>query len=469
MLLFERTIRTVSRPTPGGSAKYRRNLFARTYQNLYFMPMTVQIARLIDRANLSTMSLAMKIVKNYADDGSSSYTFQSAKQRRGLYLTKDYELAQEAAIELAFATKSKPLLFVLELNEEDKTTKFIQVQKRHPKDLILTSRLDKSRIQAILGVEYKYENTDDQEVQVVKSKITTNNVAPADIEEVKSNGEMLHQTLLQKDLEAYARETADDIAPVFKAQVANKLEERLKDDPDFNDFAREHLDPYDMNRSVSLLISQWANTSADSSQLSVSMQLAAAEEFGMPEQLTYHMDSYVVGRAEQLADVRAGQRKFIRAMYEATQEQLKSEGIEELYLFRGMAWNYEPSGLDKVTWDRSLHEVEFMTQPMSSFSYSFEESMKFASDIEGMGDEEPPRYSAVVFIKVPRERVLSTFRTGYGCTDEAEVVLLGGTDTYRLFAFSEQDNPVTYKEHSLIKESLITGKSATRPRTIDDK
>lgn len=152
------------------------------------------------------------------------------------------------------------------------------------------------------------------------------------------------------------------------------------------------------------LVSTWASTSADNHPLAIKMQHAIAKEFGLSAAKTAHFaigDTFTNPLHEKIA------RAFARAMYDNTQKQFREAGITHLTLYRGM----------NVKTTSSMGDVVFgfdtmILQPASSFSASPSTAFSFAGEM-------------VMSVRVPISEVLGTARTGYGCLNESEFVLLG--------------------------------------------
>jgi phage gp29-like protein len=232
-----------------------------------------------------------------------------------------------------------------------------------------------------------------------------------------------------------------------KASIAQRIATSLRNDPHTQAFVNRYAisDPntpgaapgwlsYVLNRYnakdpyealASQMIGTWASTSGNENPLSIALQNAVRDEFGLKEarldhfakkgapalhmaeiaakQLLSHHASERSGNGESIHGML---RAFARAQYNETQKDLASMGVRNLYLYRGVGQDlghrYSVNGAFRSTY----------LQPASSFT--------------------PDKYTAAAFgkttmmVKVPRERVLSTWRTGLGCRGEHEVVVLGG-------------------------------------------
>jgi hypothetical protein len=161
------------------------------------------------------------------------------------------------------------------------------------------------------------------------------------------------------------------------------------------------------------IIQQWAATSGDSNPRSIMMQLAAKAEFKL-EGTTLWWEKAALKEAEELFKIHGDSaRKFLRLMYEDTQEHLKKLGLKTVRVARGFKGE-----VDDVlsTVEKPLLKTKIELQPMSSFSSNFDIAEDFSARSE---------LKNMFFAEVPADRILSTPVTGYGCKDEFEFVVLG--------------------------------------------
>ena len=87
-------------------------------------------------------------------------------------------------------------------------------------------------------------------------------------------------------------------------------------------------------RVVQDFISAWASSASDNHPVSLSVQLAAAEMFGVePPEFIKHAAEAASGKMQDWID---DARKIVPAVYADTQAWLKKHGIKKLYLARGM-------------------------------------------------------------------------------------------------------------------------------------
>jgi hypothetical protein len=252
-----------------------------------------------------------------------------------------------------------------------------------------------------------------------------------------------------------------------KRQVVKDLSERLKDNPDFVAWAERTDDPYfghgetPLERGVDRLVIQWTTTSRQEIG-PVAMQLAAQEEFGLTGAATAHLPKNTVEAAKhflhgtseayptiELAEaaraapkqefgflsllsgpspapdpgVGPAYRAFLRAQYENTQEFLARSGAPDVItLWRGSRHeSIAELGVDGVG-KVSRTRVHF--QPISSTAGNPNIASGYVTN-PPTGDARDLEYGVLTAIRVPRASVLATPRTGVGCLEEAEFVLLG--------------------------------------------
>jgi hypothetical protein len=171
-------------------------------------------------------------------------------------------------------------------------------------------------------------------------------------------------------------------------------------------------------KAISQMISNWANSSGDGQPRSVAMQLAAQEEFGLVAEISHYGDDVIeaarallAGPADDFVGIlsleggpalpaRDMVRSFLRAQYDYTQAWFKSQGVSELTLIRGAAYD------DFIVAGAS----DLQLQPLSSFTTDWGTASEFGQTFH--------------VVRVPADQVLSTFRTGFGCLVEEEVVVM---------------------------------------------
>jgi len=183
-------------------------------------------------------------------------------------------------------------------------------------------------------------------------------------------------------------------------------------------------------------IKSWAESSNDNSMTSLAMQQAAELEFGskmsdwQKEQLKNAQDDRAtlpVGHLEMSTltaypfqdkgvggdwpgDTKASTQKFLRAQHDATQAALKAAGVTHVRLYRSIGYPRDENGnrIPYTDGDTIQHEGN----AMESWSTSADVALRFPGH--------------TVRVVVPIARIMSTPRTGLGCMNEYEVVVLGG-------------------------------------------
>jgi len=212
----------------------------------------------------------------------------------------------------------------------------------------------------------------------------------------------------------------------YKGNIVRDMSNRLRGNAAWKDYvartpeAAMRAGETKMHHAVNGMIGMWAGASGDSNLLSVTMQHAVNEEFGLKAR-TDHMPMDNPKFADYYAQNGAAYRAFAREMYNATQEELARDGIKEMTLYRGVKFRTPEQAQEAgFKTDSTAHEATIGQQPASSWSYSFRTAYKFSG-----GSAIP---GAMVAARVPASRVLSTMKTGFGCKNEQEVVLLGSTD-----------------------------------------
>lgn len=186
---------------------------------------------------------------------------------------------------------------------------------------------------------------------------------------------------------------------------------------------------------INELVGTWARTANDNDPTSLGLQMAAHEEFGVPltkwqreniEEIKVYGPERRPAKTniEEFEKAREDGHKFLRAMYNRTQEELKAAGIDEVLLYRGSV-QIEPRDTPEK-W-RKLYSTDTLNEnAMGSWSLSYRTANAFA---HGFGEFETSQTEMETgFIHqalIPRERILSMPKTGAGCLTEFEYIVLG--------------------------------------------
>lgn len=139
----------------------------------------------------------------------------------------------------------------------------------------------------------------------------------------------------------------------------------------------------------------WANGKPVDASTWSTLQASIQAEFGLKDAPTTHLGR----KLKESSDA----RKFVRAQYESTQEELKSRGITEVTVYRGQP---------------KIEGEDVVLQPGSSWSLDRNLASNFAVVSHGENGR-------VLTATVPASRILALPTNG-GCLQQAELVLLGG-------------------------------------------
>jgi hypothetical protein len=175
------------------------------------------------------------------------------------------------------------------------------------------------------------------------------------------------------------------------------------------------------------LVGAWAHTASDEHPLSWALQIAVAQEFGLTERYEallkrlreLHGSKNAPYIAAETISLKPILHKYVRAVYDETQEFLKETGLEELYLARGVGLSAEHAA--NLSRDE-FKEVESPFLPASSWTLDYETAKRFAKWAAEKFSLEPALY----MIRLPKEAfplIISTALSGWGCFGEAEFVL----------------------------------------------
>jgi hypothetical protein len=264
-------------------------------------------------------------------------------------------------------------------------------------------------------------------------------------------------TSLKKELLARGATAVEN-----KKSVEAALQEHLKDKKHYQALRSAFEKTiYAKNGSLERkLIGTWASSSGDNNQLSCALQQATQDAFALPhdaitkEQLHALKDgpedtlmknaaSYLgmeLKTAEETKAFRQGLQEFIQGQYENTQKLLKDMGQEHVYVARGM--KHTPP--DSHFQGKGPSPVKL--QPASSFSANYGTASAFAG------------HSGTVYLcKIPASQVLGTYLTGFGCSNEHEVVVLGH-DTIKSYPVRASNGPTVVHAVGAIEQRIKESK-----------
>jgi len=259
-----------------------------------------------------------------------------------------------------------------------------------------------------------------------------------------------------------------------KSEITEMLLGRLEGDAAWADFLKTEMaeqfaalgaeiigaDAAFDEQTIAGMIHQWAVSSADTDELAIALQACAKEEFaaemhGVPLMTHFQLDIEDVLSAAKGQGADLGIRRFLREMYDSTQEWLIAHDAEEyVILYRGQNWVDLPESTAFKFASRET-QGEFagefggaQFQPMSSFSTNLKTADVFAGEQDN---------HIVMAVRVPRSRIMGTCQTGFGCKDEAEMIVLGGIDDSRVVSWSgwEGTGDIVKPSLSTLKRELI--------------
>jgi len=188
---------------------------------------------------------------------------------------------------------------------------------------------------------------------------------------------------------------------------------------------------------VNDIIANWALSSNDTNIDSLRSQQAVDEEFGLDVELSDWQKKQLkmIGSYDGQLSIDE-RRDIIRSMYERTQKELSDAGYkpeDSVILYRGLQHD--------DFFGKKGDIAEYKGNAMESWTFDYYTAIKFANG----SLEEGGSFGYVLEMKVPIRNILSTPRTGYGCYDEAEVVIFGSIPGHRVriskvYAFEEAYN-----------------------------
>lgn len=204
-------------------------------------------------------------------------------------------------------------------------------------------------------------------------------------------------------------------------------------------------------------VKQWSYSANDNDMRSLSIQEEASKIFDVPlssfqreaiDRLTARGGSFpsqyplFTGEREgkyEISEKRSRTMidKLVSSTYANTQNELASQGVEEVVLYRGIvltddqlrAMGIDPTG-DLV--GTVLSGASDMRNPLESWAADVSVADGFSKTSYDLGSDQ---HSIVIEIRSPASDVYSTARTGQGCLNEAEYILIGRDRDLRIRSF----------------------------------
>lgn len=191
-------------------------------------------------------------------------------------------------------------------------------------------------------------------------------------------------------------DASEDSRKNAKIDIMNKLSEKSQLNTD-------------VTRSM---VSTWANTSADSDIDALKMQESAAKILG--REPSDYVKKKLAGKYMGTPDYTDDEReRFLRAMYEHTQDQFAKAGLkptDTVRVYRGV------TDIPELQGAKHGDEVNITQNPMTSWSLSRNLARGFSSGSLQSG-------SGILTMDVPVSAIMGSCRSGFGCLSEAEVVI----------------------------------------------
>lgn len=188
----------------------------------------------------------------------------------------------------------------------------------------------------------------------------------------------------------------------------------------------------DDDQFAGVFVQQWAGSSMDSHKHMVALQKVVNDKYGdgqwdirtgpgsTARANSYSSKKSAADEAEELiAEHRQAYEAFADAMYNNTQRKFKQLGIKKMTLYRGQDSAISDSGEQMSAWSYGQGTIPDGTnfkarmQPMSSFSSAPSVAKKFGS--------------FRMQTTVPVERIIASCKSGFGCLNEKEFVVIGTT------------------------------------------
>ncbi len=182
----------------------------------------------------------------------------------------------------------------------------------------------------------------------------------------------------------------------------------------------------DTERKVAALMKQWASGHHDS-EPNWALLAAAEAELGAPmREDCWPADSSPFDEGEgsmtwwKQDPAHSALKAFVRAMYETTQEQLQSLGIDEVIASRGVRYN---DAVERCPFTGGLKADDPDLNTLSAFSLDVSTALEFAcpsnDDFEDFTSQ-----SVLIGACIPASRIVCMPTSGLGSTWETELVVM---------------------------------------------
>jgi hypothetical protein len=177
-----------------------------------------------------------------------------------------------------------------------------------------------------------------------------------------------------------------------------------------NDIAERSGLEYD---KVDQMIRKWASTSNDNDASALHLQERASEMFGIDlSDWQKQKIKMLSNKTSSFTDAEVD--KFLKAMYENTQDQFRAAGIDTVKLSRGIdlpmddLYRMREAGYEGI---KEGDTIAMKQNVMESWTLNEQTAEDFGN--------------LIIEVDVPVDRIIGNARTGFGCFSEYEFIVLG--------------------------------------------
>ena len=264
------------------------------------------------------------------------------------------------------------------------------------------------------NIRLDYEKTKEDAIQIEEAADFMEDISAVDPLEG-----LEYEEGIQPSTDVYSDEEWEKITDWYlrdsqggPVDIGNQFDRGRVKDEIINELAeRSGLEYEDVND----MIANWASTSNDSSPAALQMQERASRMFGIDlsdwqEQAIIKTEGYLPTRTPSpFTDDQVD--KFLKAMYDNTQTQLRAAGIDNVKLLRGIDLDAADLRALKETGLRNGDTIIMNQNTMESWTLNESTSKDFGN--------------LIIEVDVPVDRIIGSARTGFGCLDEYEFIVLG--------------------------------------------
>lgn len=231
----------------------------------------------------------------------------------------------------------------------------------------------------------------------------------------------------KRDIRESVDRTKRRMASITQAKIdsnsANMISRLEKDDAFSAMLRKRKMTASEFHRRVA---NGWQKTTKDGNEMMHYLQLAAKEEFGLPDGTVDGLRKSVVAKMKSRKGFDAtlsAYRSYVRIQYEETQAFFKNRGTKSVTLFRNAGFNRAsefgvPKGIDL---DGTLQQCLISTQPVGSYTIDNDLMAALAGS---------DNVTMMIKQEIPVERIMGIPDLGFGNSSRAEFAVIGGIDDY---------------------------------------